>query len=317
MTRLWRGSLALAAVVCVVVQTAPAAAEGEPETGAFGAFRLKGTNGFSIFVMAYSKPRFKHGEVALFVVGKGEAAFYLAPAKVGPTAIEADLGPVGEIAVQFESSGSPEWVRSRCKGGGVATYEPGAWVGTIDFEGEEGFTRATRSRTKAVVSPFFDLGCGSRGIGETLGSREPGARLVARSISKRGTLVLQANKNRRSASVHLEASIEERHGGLIVSREVSGFFPHRAFEFDSSLRTATLSPPAPFTGHAAFRRNANPANRWTGNLSVDFPGRAGVPLAGGRFKSTLVHAKRTEQVTHCDRLTRARADRGGCPPGAV
>ena len=294
-------ALALAFSACF----APlASAEGEEDTGGFGAFRLKGTNGFSILVMAYSKPRFKHGEAALFVIGKDEAAIYLAPAKVTATTIAADLGPVGEIEVEFESSGPPERIRSRCEGGGGATFEPGAWVGTIDFAGEEGFTRATTSRTKAIGSPFFDLGCGFRGIGETMSSREPGARLVARSASKRRTLFLQANKNHQAARVHLEAQIEERRPGLVVTREVRGYFPVGAFEFGAPLRTATLSPSAPFAGHAVFRRGAKPVNRWTGNLTVDFPGRAGVSLAGGRFKATLVHAKRTEGVTPDERRTR-------------
>jgi hypothetical protein len=186
----------------------------------------------------------------------------------------------------------------------VATFEPGAWVGTIDFAGEEGFTRVTTSRTKAIVSPFFDLGCGFRGIGETMSSREPGARLVARSASKRRTLFLQANKNHQAARVHLEASIEERRPGLVVTREVRGYFPPEAFDFGSPLRTASLSPPAPFAGRATFRRKASLANRWTGNLSVDFPGRANVSLAGGRFKAALVHAKRTEETTLYDRLNR-------------
>jgi hypothetical protein len=64
----------------------PAAAEGEADTGAFGAFRLKGSNGYSVLVLAFSKPRFKHGQV-LVSVGRGagrgfENVFYFAPAKV-------------------------------------------------------------------------------------------------------------------------------------------------------------------------------------------------------------------------------------------
>lgn len=278
------------ATLVALLPAAPAAAEGEAETGAFGAFRLKGTNGFSILAMGFSKPRFKHGELIMFVFGKGEAAIYLAPATVRPTTIEADLGSVGRIAVEFQPSGPPERVHASCERGGAATYEPGAWVGTIDFEGEEGFTRASASRTKAIVSPFLDAGCGSKGIGETLGSREPGARLVARSASKKRAIYLQANKNHQGARVHLEASIEERHDGLIVSREVGGYFRPGAFEFSAPLQTATLAPPSPFGGHATFRRAAKPANQWTGNLTVDFPGRADVPMAGHAFKAALAHA---------------------------
>jgi hypothetical protein len=91
-------------------------------------------------------------------------------------------------------------------------------------------------------------------------------------------------------------SIEERRAGLIVSREVGGYYPSGAFEFVPSLQSAVLEPPAPFAGRASFHPNAKPANRLTGNLSVDFPGHADVPLTGGRFKATLAHAERTEET---------------------
>jgi hypothetical protein len=293
----WTRFAALVVIVLTISACfAPlASAEGEEDTGAAGTFRLQGTHGFSLLVLAFSRPHFRHGEVAVFAFKRGEAVIYFAPAKVTPTTIEADLGPVGEIAVQFEPSGPPERVHASCKRGGSVAFEPGAWVGTIELQGEEGFTEVHRERAKAMASPFIEAGCGGISIGETMGSDVLGARLVARSASKRNRLYLQANKNRQGARVYLEASIEERHAGLTVSREVAGYYPPSAFEFAPSLHSAVLDPPAPFAGHATFHANAKPANRLTGNLTVDFPGRADVPLAGRRFKATLVHAERTEK----------------------
>lgn len=281
-----------------------AGAEGEEDTGGFGAFRLKGTNGFSLLVLAFSKPHFKNGEVIVWAAKGDSAVIYLATATVTATAIEADLGPLGELTVDFEPSGPPERVHARCKRGGAVTFEPGIWVGSIDIRGEEGFTAVQRHRVKAAVNPFVDAGCGTLGIGETTGSEVRGARLVARSAAKEQAIYLQANQNHRLAPVYVEASIEERRSGLIISREVADHFSSGAFDFGAPLRTATLTPPAPFAGQATFRRAANPANRWTGNLSVDFPGRADVSLTGGRFKAALVYAKRTEELTLYDRLDR-------------
>ncbi|HET8956106.1 MAG TPA: hypothetical protein VFN18_10650 [Solirubrobacterales bacterium] len=302
----WRGFLAaLALAACVAAPVAPAMAEGEAETGAFGAFRLKGSNGFSIFAIAVSKPNFKHGELGLFVGGRSGSAIYLAPAKVEPTAIEADLGAVGRVDVHFEPSGPPERVYARCEENGSALFEPGYWVGTIEFEGEEGFTSVEVARTRAIVSPFFELGaCGAVLIGESDGRGVEGARLIARSASAHETRFLQANKNHDGARVYLEADVEERHDGLIVDRQAGGYFPSAAFGFGPSLRTATLAPSGPFAGHATFHRNAKPANRWTGNLTVDFPGRADVPLAGRGFKAALGHWNRTESKSRNRRITR-------------
>jgi hypothetical protein len=299
--------LAAGAAAILSIYAPGAAAEGEPETGALDTFLLKGTNGYSILVLAVSKPQFKQGEAIVIAGRRGEAVFYLASAKVTATTIDADLGPVGEITVEFQPSGSPERVHASCKQGGSIAYEPGSWVGTIEFEGEEGFTEVHREKVKATVNPFVDAECGATLIGETTGSHVIGARLVARSATAKHSVYLQANKNHRGARVYLEASIEERRPGLIVSREVGGYFPSGAFEFGSPLRTATLAPNGPFAGHATFRRDARPANLWTGNLSVDFPGRADVALAGGGFKAALVHANRTEERTVRDRLARAFA----------
>lgn len=294
-----RLGLALAAfVIACGAQAAPAAAEGEAETGAFGSFRLKGTNGYSVLAIALSKPRFKHGEILVFV-GKGSASgldsvIYLAPAAVTPDTIEADLGPVGQISLQFESSGPPERVHASCKRGGSVTYEPGVWVGEIEFVGEEGFTQVHRTRTKAIPNPFLETGCGGIRIGETSGQEADAARLIARSATRKHAIYLQANKNHRKARVRVEASLEERRDGMVVSREVVRSFPASTFSFDAELRSATLAPPAPFSGSASLHRDAQPANQWTGNLSVDFSGRADVPLAGRRFNSALGHWKRTE-----------------------
>jgi hypothetical protein len=287
-----------AIVVAISACFAPvASAEGEEETGASGTFRLRGTHGFTLLVVAFSRPHFKHGEVVVFAYKRRDLVTYLAPAKVTPTTIDADFGRVGKLDVEFQSSGPPERVHARCKRVPSVTFEPGAWVGAIEIDGEEGFTEVHRDRVKAIANPFLEAGCGGKAIGEAVGSDVPGGRLVARSASKWSGIFLEANKNHESARVHLEASIEERRAGLIVSREVGGYFAPGAFEFAPSLQSALLDPPAPFAGHATFRRNAKPSNQLTGNLTVDFPGRADVPLTGGRFKAALVHAMRTERST--------------------
>lgn len=296
-----RLSLLLAAFAIVLGALAtPAAAEGEAETGAFGSFRLKGTNGYSILALALSNPKFKHGEILIFVGRRSRMGFnsvvYLAPATVTPDTIEADLGPVGVISLRFEPSGPPERVHASCKRGGSVTYEPGVWVGEIEIAGEEGFTQVHRNRTKAIPFPLPEPGCGVTRIGETSGQRPDAARLIARSATRKHALYLQANKNYRAARVRLEASLEERRDGLVVSREVVRFSPASSFSFDPELRVATLAPPAPFSGSASFHRGAKPANQWAGSLSVDFPGRADVPLAGRRFHSALGHWKRTEDL---------------------
>jgi hypothetical protein len=298
------------AVVAIALTSAAwlatvAIAEGEEDTGGFGAFRLEGTNGYSILVVAFSEPHFKKGQVLVGVGnGKDSGVLYLAPASVTATTIDADLGAVGKLSLQFEPSAPVERVHPKCKRDGSFRFEPGVWVGTIEFEGEEGFTRVARSRSKAIPFPFLEDGCDTYSIGETFGHDAYGARLVLRSPARHRSLFLQVNENHRNAPVLVEASLEERRTGMIVDRELLERYPASSFAFGPLLRSATLAPPSPFAGSATFRRFAKPANRWTGDLTIDFPGRADVPLSGDGFKATLVAAKRTEENRHYARRSR-------------
>jgi len=67
--------------------------------------------------------------------------------------------------------------------------------------------------------------------------------------------------------------------------------PASAFRYDQRLQTATLSPPAPFSGSGLFKRSREAGQRWSGDLSIDMPGREDVPLTGSALRATLVPAE--------------------------
>jgi hypothetical protein len=288
----WSKFVAVVVMVAAASACSPSAAsaEGEEDTGGFGAFHLKGTNGYSILVMGFSRPHFKHGEVIVWAARRHASVIYLASARVTGTAIEADLGAAGELAVEFQPEGAPERVHASCEEGSEVTFQPGSWVGKIEITGEENFTTAERTQAKAIVSPFIEAGCGVSVGGEAVGHGYSGARLVARAAGIHRSRFIQANQNRPGGPMRIEADLEERRGDLIVDRTIEDTFPGSGLHFEAKLRTATLVPPSPFSGSATFHRNAKPANRWTGDLTLDFPGRADVPMAGHAFESTLAHA---------------------------
>jgi hypothetical protein len=70
--------------------------------------------------------------------------------------------------------------------------------------------------------------------------------------------------------------------------------PSNAFRYAEDLHTATLGPPAPFSGSASASRSPNAVfPLWRGNLALDFPGRANTALAGPGVHVSLVHARFT------------------------
>ncbi len=272
--------------------------------GASITFRAKASNGNSIFGIAFSKRADGRGSITLFVGKQGASAVYFAPATVvpsavatpaafhPPSAVRADLGALGRIDLQFASSGVVKQERSACSKTHLG-FESGSYQGIFEFHGEEGYADATETSVPALIGPLLNLGCETVGWGETSGKGLPGERL--RLLSKRGGQVvqLQANKNRPGAAVTYEATVKERSGRVQIQRSITGRAPSASLVPSNGLRLATFEPPVPFHGGAIFRRNGTPTNRWTGDLTVDFPGKSGVSLADG-FDATLVPAVRTE-----------------------
>jgi hypothetical protein len=255
------------------------------------AFRLEASNGYSILALASSQRADGRGEIVLFVGGKASGATYVAPARLTATRIDADLGGLGVVALDVVPSGHTRTVRMGCgEGLEKLTYEPQSFRGIFEFHGEEGYADATSTAPAEYTRFFFALFCGGSLFGESGGQGLPGARLRLHSRRGSSRLDLQANKNRPRARTRLEVETHEKHRGIAISRSRTLWVGSNAFAYDPLLRTATLDPPAPFSGHATFHRGAPSAGRWTGTLTVDLPGKSNVPLAGAGIGATLVPA---------------------------
>jgi len=258
-------------------------------------FKLRGSNGYTISAVAYSGGSGEKGTIEFTASQRGESASYRAPASVTADAIQADLGDIAKVDVIRRPSGREKTVHPKCLGG-AQTYEPGTYEGVIEFNGEEGYTRARESRVAELPAwlMFSSHGsCGS-GYGEVSGPGEPGARLRGISFADGRSLSFQVNKNGPRARTVFTASLKERLGGIRIDRTLGGQAPPSAFRFSKHLRIATLSPPAPFSGSASLNRSKNSFSPiWAGDLALDFPGRTAVSLAGGDVHASLVHARFT------------------------
>jgi hypothetical protein len=183
-------------------------------------------------------------------------------------------------------SGVRKTLRSRC-GGDPASFEPSFYRGSFEFHGEEGYTDASATALPEFSRFWVDFGCSGRSSGELGGADLPGARLRLRSGSGPTRLSLQANKNEPRARSRFEVEIHEKRRGIRISRSTRLWAGAAAFDYDPLLRTATLEPPAPFSGRASFHRGAVAANRWSGSLTVDLPGRSDVPLTATGVRAHL------------------------------
>jgi len=255
-------------------------------------FRLEGSHGFSILGFAASERADGRGDIGLIVYRRGATVSYLAPATVTPTRLEADLGALGRFSAEIVPSGRKKTLRSRCGDDG-RVVEPRLYRGTFEFHGEQGYTDAVATAVPEDTRFALDLLCPGRGGGEASGPGLPGARLRASFRHHDRRLALQLNKNRPGKATVFSATLAERRGSIRIERTISGRRPARAFAYDPDLQAATVELSAPFSGFAIFAQRAFGADRWTGDLSADFPGESDVSLTGAGFVVHLAHAQRT------------------------
>jgi hypothetical protein len=289
-----RSGLGLLVAATAIALSAPAPALAlDSDLKGFAVFRLDASDGYSILGFAASERADGRGDIGLIVHDNRSSVLYGAPATVTPAKLEADLGSLGRISLDIAPSGGKRTLRSRC-GGEPATFEPNVYRGTFEFHGEEGYADASVTTLHEYTRFMLDFGCGAVGTGEVSGEGLPGAKL--RLLTRGGPvrLDLQANKNRPSARSRFQVEVDEKRGRIRISRSTTVWAGADAFAYDPLLRTATLDPPAPFSGRATYRRAAAATNRWTGNLTVDLPGRSAVPLVGSNVSARLVPACRGE-----------------------
>jgi hypothetical protein len=251
-------------------------------------FRLTASDGYTLSVMAFKDPDTSRGAILLAMRSRHSEAFYSAPASIGPTSIEADLGTIGRIDVDFVSSGQSRAERSAC-GGNSVLVDSGHYVGTIEFKGEERYSQVHASSARGEAMMALSVVCSEGPKSEGTGGHSPGARLVVRHGGTR-RFEFSAMKNSPTRPARFSASIEERRGDLHISRGVEVTAAPGSFDFDVPSGTAHVNPPTPFAGAASYLRPSGKSARWRGDLSVDFPGRAHVRLTGASTRARLVRA---------------------------
>jgi hypothetical protein len=267
----------------------PSQEEARPPNG----FEVEGSNGWSISVSTYLGGSGQRGTVSVRASRGRESASYTAAAKVTPKAVHADLGRFGRIDMRLHLSGAEATAHDKCLHYTEA-YEAGTYEGSFEFRGEGGYTTARATAAPALPAPpflGFNICNRQQSSGESFGPGEPGARLQGISYAAGRVLKFEINKNRPRGKTLYTASLAERIGGVKIYRQLTGVAPASAFHYDRKVRTATLSPPAPFSGSASLRRDKNMVSPlWNGNLMLAFPGHT-VPTAGPAVHVSLEHAR--------------------------
>jgi hypothetical protein len=283
-----RALFALGAVMLVTASTAGAASKSSPANGGQllipNSFELQGSNGYSIFVLGIPSRKGQPATVELFVQKKHAAVYYSAPATVTETSIDAGLGELGEISVSFHQSGVAAIASPHC--GGPVSFDSGSFEGTVDFHGEEGYTEAQATSVPGNIDFLLNGTCGGFVTSGGSDPFSPGAELYLRNPALGAQFSVA--KSRPDSPARFEVSDREYRDGISIQRFAALVMPAAAFTYSPHLQTATVRPPAPFSGTARFDRRKKANRRWSGDLAIDLPGRTGLPLTDHQLRAYLV-----------------------------
>lgn len=250
-----------------------------------GAFRLSASNGYTLDVIAIPQRAGRTASLLIYASTKGKFVRYVAPATVTEMSMQSDLGELGEISVSFHRSNQATSVPC---GKETIRFDSGQYEGKIDFHGEEGYTSVEATSVPGDIGYFLSGFCGESFIessGGGPGEHAPGAALYLRNPGLGPELSVR--KRRPGAAALITASMTEYSNGISIQRFASRWVPGTSFRYDRRLRTSTVRPPAPFAGSARFDLSKKAGQRWSGDLTVDMPGRAGVALTGLALRATL------------------------------
>lgn len=239
---------------------------------------------------------------AMPIVAKGpQVAYYSVPAEVTADRFIAKFGAFGELDYTFRPKGKGSL---ECLGASDTENEA-ELDGTFTFTGENEYVhvdaphaegqmhlypvpkqcaqargaRATRNAVRRAVpySPYGGEGATLHAItGHRRGS------LAAREVS-----LYDAGGN-GPHRISILAAVGEELEGVDIARGVQMTASSSAFHWNLAAGTASLRPPAPFTGSAKFTRHGqNGHGTWSGSLVMPVLGGEPVAMAGDGFRAYI------------------------------
>ena len=300
-----------------------------------------GTRGYEVTVDTLG-----HHRVNLTIAKNGQLASYTTKGRVSRHRVRADFGRFGKVSLRFHGKGRPfptvfrkrptgQRARVLCRGR-RPQREVGRFHGTIEFDGQHGYTRLAVGKLHGEVRRSYRQVC--RRVPVRKPRRHHANRTAVASSANADpfgfNLTLLSARSRvghaltRFTAISLEpprgipvpakdlfsvitASLQERVGRVRVYRsamELAGPKRIRISRRSVDPATASLALDAPFSGRAHYEAadTGTPAS-WTGSLGVRLLGSRLLPLTGPHFHVVLCRVSAFNPRQSCFRRADARA----------
>lgn len=289
------------AVAAALPAPATAASARAPEPAAIQ-FDLPADHGLHAHLETFN------GEVTLEFRRKGHEVGYETKGEASAAGLKVRFGKLGRIDVAFKPTTTQVERPPKGCSGPPSIHDEGDFVGTISFTGERGFVEVEASRVSGTldVEREMEWKCPERGGPEfhPVAPRRSRVALERRSETEAEPATLVAHDPRchcyfaayarrdrhgRGPSFFVGAEFEEREA-MEITRATYARAGASAFVFDHAAGTATARPPAPFSGHATFKRRPGRPTLWTSTLRVGLLGADPLSFPGLAAHARLVRA---------------------------
>lgn len=301
-----------------------------------------GTRGYGITVDTVG-----HHRVTLTVTKNAQLASYTTRGKVSRHRVQADFGRFGKVSLRFhgrrqrflnraQKRSKPRTERTVCRGR-RPQREVGRFRGTIEFDGQHGYTRLAVGKLRGEVRRSYRQVCrrvpvrnprhrhGRPAVASSASADPFGFNLtllsarsrVGRSLTRFTAISLEPPRGipvpRKDLFSIITASLQERVGRVRVYRSTMQLAaPARVRISRRGIKpsTAQLALDSPFDGRARYKGPAkgSPAT-WTGDLGVRLLGSGLLPLTGPHFHAVLCRVSAFNPRRSCFRRAEARAAR--------
>ena len=289
-----------------------------------------------------------HHRVTLTVSKGGQLASYTTRGKVSRHQVKADFGRFGKVSLRFHGKRqpfpAPAGTRSKRQASRTVCHgrrpqrEVGHFRGTIEFDGQQGYTRLAVGKLHGEVRRSYRQVCrlvpvkgkhGRRAARTALASSAPSdpfgfnltllsARGRAEGAFTRFTAIsLEAPRGlaiaRRDLFSVITASRQERVGRVRVFRsafQMAAPGRVKVSRRGAKPQTARVALTSPFSGRAHYQSGAKGSpSSWTGSLGVRLLGSGLLPLTGPHFHAVLCRVSAFNPRQSCFRRAEARASR--------
>jgi hypothetical protein len=262
----------------------PGGAMAEPGGGGREAeAHLAGTHGYRITISARS-------DTVLVIARKGLASvnYFSFASKLDGDRIDSRLPGVGRIRLRFhERSRSLRRPTRSCRA--ATLTRKGVFVGWVKIRGERDYTTSQSRHVRGEIVERSRDGCHR----QTRATASSGGLDTIRAMTERGSGDLSftaysfPSSGLRSKTDFVALLIRVRGEMVVMNAQVAFTEDATSVDIAAPPRSATVEPPAPFTGSATFQQESADEFSWTGDLAVELPGVGEVTLAGPKFETEL------------------------------